>query len=96
MRIASMDLAPELFVSFCQASKDGPPRYFRVKENPLPDDARVVAVAPLPDRYPMLWRLFIASDSFEDVPQGSVPPELPLVVYETVYTNEPALHDTAI
>lgn len=87
MRIATLDLAPEIFMEFVQGSKDGPPRYFQVKENPLPDDARVVSVSPRTETCPMIWRLFIESESFADVAEGDVPPELPWITYEVVYAE---------
>jgi hypothetical protein len=87
VKVATLDLSPDMLMSFMQASKSGPPRYFMVKKNPLPDDARIVHVAPCTEHYPIVWRLFIESDSFEEVEEGCVPPALPLVVYETVHAE---------
>jgi len=87
MKLATLDLAPELFIDFCKLCKDGPLRQIQVKENPLPDDARVVGVIVAKDRYPLTLRLVIESDSFADVPEGELMPELPLVVFETVYNH---------
>jgi len=85
MKIATLDLTPELFLDFCKMCKDGPPRQIIVKENALPDDAKVVGVIVAKDRYPLTLRLVIESDSFVDVPEGELMPELPLVVFETIY-----------
>lgn len=92
MKIATLDLTPELFVEFCKASGDhgGLARKFVVIENPLPEDAEVVALTAEPlaimGALPLL-RLTIQSDSFDDVDEGTTPPQLPLVVYRTIYDN---------
>lgn len=44
MKIATLDLAPELFIEFCKLCKNGPSRRYIVKQNALPDDAEVVEV----------------------------------------------------
>lgn len=84
MRIATLDLTPELFVEFCKASKQGGglARRFVVKENPLPDDAEIVRIG-LAEPYTL--RLYIQSQEFAEVPEGQNPPALPNVLYETVY-----------
>lgn len=87
MRIATLDLTPELFIEFCKASKNGPPRYFKVIENPLPDDAEVVEVRLRDPWLPHTLRLVVKSEVFADVPEGATPPELPLPVYETTYND---------
>jgi hypothetical protein len=87
MRIAALDLTPELFVQFCQVCKDGPPRHFVVKKNPLPDDAKVVGVITRPDRFPLILRLVVESEAFADVPEGESIPELPDVWFETIYAE---------
>lgn len=85
-KLATLDLTPELFVEFAKFCKQGPPRRAIVKENPLPDDAEIVHIRLRPDRYyPNLLQLVIKSESFEDVPVGSSFPELPLVVFETIF-----------
>lgn len=85
-KLATLDLTPELFVEFAKFCKEGTPRMVVVKENPLPDDAEVVWVRLRPDRfYPDSLQLVIKSESFEDVPIGSHYPELPLVVFETLF-----------
>lgn len=85
-KLAVLDLTPELFVAFAKFCKQGAPRMIMVKENPLPDDAEIVQIRLRPDRfYPDLLQLVVKSESFEDVPIGSPYPELPLVVFETVY-----------
>jgi len=87
MRVATLDLTPDLFVQFCQVCKDGPPRYLIVKKNPLPDDAKVVGVITRTDRYPLALCLVIESASFDDVPEGEKMPELPDVWFETIYSE---------
>lgn len=88
MRIATLDLTPELFVEFCKASgeRGGLARKFVVIENPLPEDAEIVNLTAEPlsamGALPLL-RLTIKSESFEDI-EGE-PPQLPLVVYKTIY-----------
>ena len=84
MGIAILNLTPELFINFCLASKDGPPRRFRVKENPLPEDAKVVHVGQSL-LAPYLVQLYVSSETFAEVPLGEEPPALPTVVYETVF-----------
>lgn len=87
MRIATLDLTPELFIQFCQVCKDGPPCQMVVKKNPLPSDAKVVGVITRPDRFPLILRLVIESESFADIPEGEPIPELPLVWFETIYAE---------
>lgn len=91
MKIATLDLTPDLFVEFCKASKENghKPRRFVVKENPLPDDAEVVAVQLRDPYLPHTLRLVIQSESFADVPEGATPPELAMVWYETVFDEYP-------
>lgn len=87
MRVAALDLTPELFVEFCKAGKQGGglARRFVVKENPLPDDAEIVRVGLATAFEPHTLRLYIRSELFAEVPDGQDPPELPVVIYETVY-----------
>lgn len=87
MKIATLDLTPELFVEFCRFCKSGPPRFTVVKENPLPNDAQIIGCHVNTERWPMTLKLVINSDSFADIPDGNRIPELPLVVFETVYDN---------
>lgn len=87
MKIATLDLTPELFVEFCRFCKDGPPRFTVVKENPLPDDAEIIDVRHHPHRWPHRLQLIVKSASFTDLSEGDEIPELPLVVFETVYDN---------
>lgn len=85
-KLATLDLTPELFIELAKACKRGTPRMIVVKENPLPEDAEIVRVRLRPDRfYPDLLQLVIKSESFKDVPSGSSYPELPQVVFETIY-----------
>lgn len=89
MKVATLDLTPELFAEFAKASgwRGGMYRRFKVVTNPLPEDAEVVAVE-LRDAYlPQTLRLVIKSETFADVPEGATPPELPLVTFETVYDS---------
>lgn len=87
MRIATLDLTPELFIEFCKASKRGSGlgRRFVVKENPLPDDAEIVRIGLASLIEPYTLRLYIQSQEFAEVPEGQNPPALPNVLYETVY-----------
>lgn len=85
MRLATLDLTPELFVEFCKMAKDGPPRRCVIRQNPLPDDAQIKGVITNTGRWPMTLKLVIESESFTDVAEGDVLPELPLVVFETLY-----------
>lgn len=82
-RVATMDLVPDLFIEFCKASTQahGWPRSFVVRENPLPDDAKVEAIQQINS---CTVRLLISSASFAEVPEGAPPPELPMIVYQTV------------
>lgn len=87
MRVATLDLTPELFVEFCKVSgwRGGMYRRFKVVANPLPQDAEVIAIQ-LRDAYlPQTLRLVIRSETFAELPEGAIPPELPLVTFETVY-----------
>lgn len=89
MKVATLDLSAELFVEFAKLCKGGPPRKFIVKENPLPADAKILHVG-LANRFvypPLTLRLFIQSESFEDVPAGQIPPELPNIAFETLYNE---------
>lgn len=85
MKLATLDLTPDLFVEFCKVCKSGAARRFIVKKNPLPDDAEIVriGIAP-PSIEPYTLRLYIQSEEFADVSEGAEP-ELPLVVFETIY-----------
>lgn len=85
MRVATLDLTPELFVEFAKACKNGPPRRFIVKDNPLPEDAKIIRVRLSLLHYPETLQLLIESESFEDVAKGTRPPELPQVVFSTQY-----------
>lgn len=85
MKVATLDLTPELFIEWCKNAKDGPPRKLVVKENPLPDDAEIYRVGLSPGRHPLTLRLFITSESFVDVAGDAEPPELPLVIFSVVY-----------
>ena len=89
MKVATLDLTPDLFIEFSKACKDGIPRRFVVKENPLPDDSRIVQAVPRSDCFPTVWRLFIVSESFDEIPDGTVPPALPPILFETIYEDEP-------
>jgi hypothetical protein len=90
VKVATLDLSTELFVEFSKASgmRGGLTRSFVVAENPLPDDAEVVAVEAH-EVYAMgalpLLRLHIKSESYAEVAEGETPPELPLVIYRTIY-----------
>lgn len=87
MRIATLDLTPDLFLDFCKSLKAGPSRSFKVKENALPDDARVIRVA-LRETGTIagaVWTLFIESEAFNEIGDGVIPPSLPQPVLEAVY-----------
>lgn len=89
MKVATLDLTPELFVEFAKACKvEGLGRRFVVKKNPLPDDAEIVRIS-LRDPYeqPTL-RLVIRSETFADIPEGANPPEVPDILFETIYDGE--------
>lgn len=90
MRIATLDLTPELFIEFCKASgeRGGLARKFIVIENPLPDDTEVVRIRVAPLSYPNTLQLVLTSESFPNVPEDE-PSQLPLVVYKTVYDDLP-------
>lgn len=89
MRRATLDLTPELFVEFAKLCKSGLPRRIVVKENPLPDDARIVDIRLKDTLLPYTLQLVLESESFNEVatnPDSAMPPrlpELPLVVFET-------------
>ncbi len=51
-------------------------RHYRI-ENGIPDDAKVVGVRHDPLRN--LWEIALESPSFDEVPEGVMPPELPPV-----------------
>lgn len=88
MRVATLDLTPELFLEFAKAcTGQGLTRRFLVKEHPLPDDAKIVDIRL---RYPRrhTLQLLVQSESFAEVPEGEKPPELPLVVFETVFDSD--------
>lgn len=88
MKLATLDLAPELFVDFCKVCKIGPARQFIVKENPLPDDAEIVRIGLARDgMWPQTLRLYIRSESFADVPDDADPPPLPLVIFQVVHAE---------
>ena len=91
MRVATLDLTPELFVEFSKACKGTFARRFTVKQNPLPDDAEIVRIG-LRDPYePHTLRLFITSEEFEDIPEGATPPELPMIWFETIHEEAECL-----
>lgn len=86
MKLATLDLTPELFVEFAKACSGVGSRRFRVKANPLPNDAVIERIGLRPpgvDSHAL--RLFIRSETFADVLEGAEPPELPPVVFETVF-----------
>ena len=82
MKVRSLDITTELLVEFSKTCKAGPPRRFIVKENPLPDDARIVRMRQLND---YTLRLYITSESFTDVAGPIL--QLPPVVFETIYDD---------
>lgn len=84
-KLAILPLTAELFLEFSKTCKDGPPRRFRVKENPLPDDATIIGIEAFWDRPPFTLALLIASESFNDVPEGTTLPEVPPLLFETIY-----------
>ena len=64
----------------CKANPS--PRYFEVKENVLPDDARAVG-----GEYGSKWDMFelaVESDAFEDIPEGLALPILRPPVFREV------------
>lgn len=84
-RLATLDLSPELFVQFCLASQDGPPRRFLVIENGLPADVKVIDVTlvPLLGGSSSIIRLLLSSSKFEKVREE--PAQLPAPVYKVVF-----------
>lgn len=84
-KLAILPLTAELFLEFSKACKDGPPRRFMVKENPLPDDVKIISIEAFWDRPRFTLALVLASESFEDVPEGVTPPEVPRLLFETIY-----------
>lgn len=91
MRVALLELTPELFIEFCKAAKSGPPRRFTVVKDALPDDAEVVGVFAKNDPFRLHFGtvlLQIRSESFADVPEGGFMPELPPIHFQTVYDEE--------
>ena len=85
MRIAALDVTAELLVEFVNASQYRGllPRAFFVKENPLPEDTKVVRV--LGTECPGVIRLWLESSAFADIPDGQDPPQVPQIIYQTVY-----------
>lgn len=86
-KIGALDLTPQLFLEISQGFKAGGARRFIVKENALPNDAEIVRIGLSPHR-PDVVRLYIQSDSFIEVAEGAEPPELPLIVFETVFDKD--------
>lgn len=85
MRLAALDVTAQLLTEFVHASKYRGllPRAFFVKQNPLPDDTEVIAVRGTESSG--VIRLILKSDSFADVPDGAAIPQVPQILYETVY-----------
>lgn len=92
-RLATLDLTPELFVEFAKFCKQGAPRNIVVRENPLPDDAKIVDIR-LKRAFPYTLQLVIESESFVAIAMDSIVPpklpELPLVVFETIFADTKA------
>lgn len=84
-KLALLPLTADLFVQFAQACKDGPPRRFQVKENPLPDDVEIVSIGVSATMPPVTLALLLKSESFADIPDGEQVPEVPRILFETVY-----------
>lgn len=86
MKLAVLDLTPELFVEFCKSSVKGEPRRFTVKDNALPDDVEIVRIRLADDAvWPQTLQLVLRSASFSEVAAGAKPPMLPPVVFETIF-----------
>jgi hypothetical protein len=84
-KLALLPLTADLFLEFSKVCKDGPPRRLVVKENPLPDDAKIISIEAFWDRPPFTLALLLTSEAFADVPEGQTPPEVPDIWFETVY-----------
>lgn len=83
-KIAVLPLTADLFLEWSKACRDGPPRRFVVKENPLPDDAKIVGVELFGNKQDLILALVVESESFEDVPADVAPPEVPRIPFEVV------------
>lgn len=69
-RIAVLRVPASLVIAFLQ-----PGRTFYVEETPVPEGAKIVG-----DKFDILrgvWRFLIEHESFDPVPEGVEPPELP-------------------
>lgn len=84
MKAATLSLTPELFIEFAKFCKDGTLRRIVVRENPLPDDAKVIAVQS--DGNGDL-ALLIGSESFENVSDPPFP-VLASPVFETIFDEQ--------
>lgn len=89
MKLATLDLTSELFLEFSKVCMDGGglSRRLKVKANPLPDDVRIERVG-MAHNPPLTLRLYLTSETFAEVPDGIDPPQLPPVVFETIYDGE--------
>jgi hypothetical protein len=95
MRLATLRLTPDLFIEFAKACKDGPPRRFVVKENPLPADATIVRVDVdhVFNPSPFTLRLVLQSETFDEIAEGEILPELDPVVFETQFLELPSCNE---
>lgn len=86
-RRAALWLTPDLFIEFLKVSQGISPRRFAVRENALPDDAKVVWVLGDGGGIGRDIALIIESETFADVPVGETLPSLPSPIYEIVYDD---------
>lgn len=88
MKIANLFVTAELLTQFVFASRyhNGLPRKFFVSRNPLPDDVGVLGVYGT--ETPGIVRLLLTSESFADVAEDKVIPNVPDIVYQTVYDTD--------
>lgn len=83
-RLAILQVSPESFVEICKAGR----RSFSVKNNPVPNDARIVGVGPEGSGNKLFAyntetacvNIILESESFAHVPEGFAIPYLPCPV----------------
>lgn len=87
MKRAILRVAPELFIA-CLKQASARPRFWRVVNHALPDDAEFVRAAHDVNTGDLL--LMLRSEAFVDVPDGYPGPELPAPQCEVVWDKETA------
>ena len=83
LRVMTLEATADLLIQMCKNRPDG--WWWRLKENPLPDDARLIDVRYDHDKRTMV--MVLESEAWPEIDEGSLMSPAPTPIFESRYNQ---------